>query len=810
MREDKALVAQVIINSTSKQTDKKFDYLIPHSLDVSVGTRVIIPFGISNKHVEGYVMGITEHSSAKKLKEIISSEPRRVFDEKTVELIEWIREKYLCTYIDVIKLIIPSGTGITSETWIIYENDCDNLTSSEKKLVDAVKPMPIGCELTELLKITDVSRAVLNKLIQKKCVRLYYKTKSIVKDKSVRVVRLCLSADDAYKKIEELKNRRAFAQAKALEVLLSCDIISAADLVNFCNCSHSTLSALKKSGVIDYENVVVERKHQSISKIIQSTSPVLTIEQENACTEIRNTLVSGEFCEFLLHGVTGSGKTEVFLNTIKAVTDIGKQAIVLVPEISLTPQMVERFTSRFGERVAVFHSKLSAGERFDEWKKMSDGRADIAIGARSAIFAPFDNIGVIIMDEEHESSYKSEVSPRYNTKEVARFRAHQYSCPLICASATPEVGAYFKAVNGKTKLLELKSRINKRDIPFVDIIDMRNELSDGNKSVFSRRLITEIEKNLKNKEQTILLMNRRGFSTFVSCRECGFVASCPNCNISLTYHKFNDELKCHYCGYTRKNYIKCPKCNSNYIRYFGGGTQRVEEEIKKVFPEASTIRMDIDTTSKQNSHEKLLHEFSQKGIDILIGTQMVAKGLDFPNVTLVGVVSADTILNIDDYRSGERAFDLLEQVTGRAGRAEKPGRAIIQTYSPEHNAVVFAAKHDYKSFYNHEINMRKSMQYPPFCDMVSVLFVGENEEAVSKCSKLFAKNISPSNEYKVLGPVPAQITKIKNKYRWRILIKCRNADRVTNTLVTAREICNNNTNYEKISIIIDKNPNNIY
>lgn len=808
------MVAQVIVNSISKHTDKKFDYLIPQDFDVSIGARVIVPFGAGNKQIEGYVIGISDNFPSKRLKEIVSVEPRRVFDEKTVDLIEWIREKYLCTYMEVIKLIVPSGTGIKRVAWVVFKNDVENPSVNEKKILDFLKQNPSGCEADILLKSTQTSKQVLNKLVEKKCAQIIYKTKSTVKDKTVKIVKPCITVSEIEEKIEELKKRRAFAQAKALEVLMSCDIISAADLVNFGGCSYQTLSALKKNGIIEFENVVVERKHQSPLKIVPSSAPILTLEQEKACNEIRNALVSGEYCEFLLHGVTGSGKTEVFLNTIKAVIEAGKQAIMLVPEISLTPQMVERFTSRFGDEVAVFHSKLSQGEKYDEWKKMSDGRASIAIGARSAIFVPFNNIGVVIMDEEHEASYKSEVSPRYNTKEVARFRAYQNSCPLICASATPEVGAYYRAVNGKVNLLELKTRVNKRPVPAVEIIDMRNELAQGNKSVFSRKLIAEIETNLKNKEQTILLMNRRGFSTFVSCRECGFVASCPHCNISLTYHKYNDELKCHYCGFTRKNYIACPKCESRYIRYFGGGTQRVEEEIKKIFPDASTIRMDVDTTSKQNSHEKLLYEFSQKGTDILIGTQMVAKGLDFPNVTLVGVVSADTILNIDDYRSGERAFDLLEQITGRAGRAQKTGRAIIQTYSPEHSAVVFAAKHDYISFYNNEISMRKTMWYPPFCDMISVLFSGENEEGVAKCSRLFAKNLPKnqynSNEYKVLGPVPAQITKIKNKYRWRILIKCANADSMTRVLVNAREICNQNSNYEDISIVIDKNPNNIY
>ena len=501
------------------------------------------------------------------------------------------------------------------------------------------------------------------------------------------------------------------------------------------------------------------------------------------------------------------------MNAIDKVVKSGKQAIMLVPEISLTPQIMDRFISRFNDRVAVFHSGLSLGEKYDEWKKMRDGKADIVIGARSAVFAPFDNIGIIIIDEEHELSYKSEMLPRYDTKEVSKFRAIKNNSTLIYASATPDIRTYYKAMDNKINLLELKTRANKRPIPDVSIVDMRDELSNGNKSIFSKKLLLEIEKNLMNKEQTILFLNRRGFSTFVSCRSCGFVASCPNCNISLTYHKYNNTLRCHYCGHTVKNYILCPKCNSKYIRYFGGGTQKIEEEIKTYFPQATTIRMDVDTTSGQNSHEKLLYEFSKNKTDILIGTQMVAKGLDFPDVTLVGVVSADTMLNIEDYKSAERSFDLLEQVSGRAGRADKKGRAIIQTYSPEHNAVLFASRHEYLEFYKNEIEFRKKMNYPPFCEMISVLFTGTYESAVSQCSRFFAREIQDikniDKSIRILGPVPCAISKIKNKFRWRILIKCENADKLTDKLSSAVLECSKNKNFEKVIIVIDKNPNNI-
>lgn len=810
------MVAQVIINQTSKQTDKKYDYLIPESLEnkIKIGIRVIVPFGNSNKQVEGYVTGIFEHSKTKKLKSILDAEEKPMFDEKMMSLIEWMREKYLCTYMDIIRVIVPSGTSVKNVEWAVIDKTDEKLTKKEKALVDAIINHGGSCEAENLLQLFEGEnmRPALKNLYQKGILKKEYKEFKNISDKTVRIVKLAIDPEDVKACVEAMTKRRAYVQAKVIEILTYVDIISSVDLQHFAECTSNTLTLLEKRGLIEFENVVVERRHKRAGEIKPTYAPSLSMEQENASNKIREAL--GEFREFLLHGVTGSGKTEVFMNVIKTVVDSGKKAIMLVPEIALTPQMMERFIARFGERVSVFHSGLSMGERYDEWKKMRDGKTDIVIGARSAVFAPFDDVGIVIMDEEHELSYKSEMLPRYDTKEVAVFRAKQNNCPIIYASATPDIKTYYRSQKKQIELLELNTRINKRPIPRVSVIDMRKELQEGNRSIFSNLLLNEIKYNLENKEQTILFLNRRGFSTFVSCRNCGFVASCPNCNISLTYHKFSDSLKCHYCGHTISNYKECPQCKSSYIRYFGGGTQKVEEEIKKIFPNATTLRMDVDTTSKQNSHEKLLTEFSENNIDILIGTQMVAKGLDFPNVTLVGVVSADTVLNIDDYRSAERAFDLLEQVSGRAGRDKKRGRAIIQTYSPEHNAVIFAKNHNYKDFYSQEIAIRKVLWYPPFCDMVSVLFSGEYENTVSQCARRFSKVLSEekinAKKIRILGPVPASITKIKNKYRWRILIKCDDADKISNALVTARDKCLENKNYEKVSIVIDKNPNNIY
>ena len=477
--------------------------------------------------------------------------------------------------------------------------------------------------------------------------------------------------------------------------------------------------------------------------------------------------------------------------------------------------MVNRFIARFGkETIAVLHSRLSTGERYDEWNKINESRAKIIIGARSAIFAPVKDLGLIIIDEEHDSSYKSESSPRYDAKEVARVIAKQNSCPLVLGSATPDMKSYYKALNGEIELIELTKRANNSNLPQVEIVDLREELANGNRSMISTKLHEKIEDNLKNKHQTILFLNRRGYSTFIMCRNCGYTIKCKNCNITMTYHLKQDKLKCHYCGHEEKRITTCPECNSKNIKYFGTGTQKLEEEINKIFPNASTIRMDIDTVTKKNSHEKILNTFKNENIDILIGTQMIVKGHHFPNVTLVGVMAADSSLNINDYRANERTFQILTQVAGRAGRENLPGDVIIQTYNSDSLAVDYASKQDYKSFYNMEIGLRKQLKYPPFCDIIVIGITSSNEENVVKVSTRLHKYLKDRIMNEKIGlllykPVPAPIDKIKNKYRWRIIIKCLYDEQINNLLQDTlnmgyKEIKNTDTR-----IIIDLNPNNM-
>jgi len=809
------LIAEVIVNYKSKSVDKVFDYAIPQELTdvIRVGSCVTVPFGQGNKIKEAYVLSVKEKSSAKKLKNILSiSRDDVIFTDKQLELIKWIRERYFVTYLDAIRLVSPSGRTVFEEEYILLLNS-NAKGDTANKIINILSENGGEVEINRLKGYFEGNiLGCLSTLKKNGNITSVFHKGQAVTDKIIRVAEVCLDDDAVPEILKKLEKSNALAQAKMLDILSSTDRLSLSDLVHFSGGSYSAIAALLKKGYIRTYDVTVLRE-LPFDENEKEEPKTLTIEQSEVLSKLKLGLDNKKYQEYLLHGVTGSGKTEVYLRVIREVLNNNKQAIVLVPEISLTPQIVARFRRRFGNNVAIIHSGLSMAERYDQWKKIKNGDANIVVGARSAIFAPLTNIGAIIIDEEHEQSYKSDMTPRYETHEVCEFIARQHNAILVLASATPLINTYYKAKTNKIELLEMKHRFNNNKMPNVEVIDMRQELEDGNRSIFSRRLTDAIAQNLENRKQTILFLNRRGFSTFVSCRKCGFVPECPNCSISLTYHKFSETLKCHYCGHTIKNYTVCPECGSSYIRYFGGGTQKVEEEIHKLFPTATTIRMDIDTTGKKNSHEQILSRFEKENIDILIGTQMVTKGLDFPNVTLVGVVSADTMLNIDDYRSKERTFSILEQVTGRAGRHDTEGLSIIQTYNPFDSSIMLMQKHDYISFYKSEIAIRKAMWYPPFCEIAAVIFSGKLENITSRCAKFFAKNIADikeiDNKAQILGPIPAYISKIKNKYIYRILIKCENTDNITDILSVASEKCRKNAAYENVSIVIDKNPNNM-
>ena len=542
-----------------------------------------------------------------------------------------------------------------------------------------------------------------------------------------------------------------------------------------------------------------------------------TDEQQYAYDKISFAMDKNNYGEYLIYGVTGSGKTEIYLQLIENALRNNKTSIMLVPEISLTPQTVDRFIARFGEEnIAVLHSKLSIGERFDQWNKIKNGQAKIVIGARSAIFAPIKDLGIIIIDEEHDSSYKSESTPRYNAKDIARYLCKENNIPLVLGSATPDTSSLYRTMQKESVLLRLNKRANSSTLPEIEVIDLREELSKKNKSMLSEKLQEAIKENLENKKQTILFLNRRGFSTFVMCRDCGYTAKCKNCDITLTYHKSTNKLKCHYCGYETNVINKCPDCKSENIRYFGTGTQKLEAEINKLYPEAKTIRMDVDTVTKKNSHEKILTDFKENKADILIGTQMVVKGHHFPNVTLVGVIAADGSLNMNDYRANEITFQILTQVAGRAGRGKDAGKVIIQTYNPDSFAIECVKTQNEEMFYNTEMRLRKQLKYPPFCDIIVIGVSSKEEQITIKVTQSLHKYLKNRVENENIGimlykALPAPIDKIKNKYRWRILIKCKFGediiDLMNDTLQKAQTIkyCKNGD----ANISIDVNPTNM-
>ena len=626
------------------------------------------------------------------------------------------------------------------------------------------------------------------------------------KEKTLNVYSLSKTIAEIETDIEN-KLIRGNKQIDVLRLLYDNKSMSLQDIEIMAKASSTTVKTLVEKGYLKQSEKQIERNPFQEKEIQKTNELRLNIEQQDAYYRIN------EPGEYLLYGITGSGKTEIYLQLIKRELEKEKTAIVLVPEISLTPQTIERFTSRFGkEKIAVLHSKLSNGERFDQWNKIKEGKAQIVIGARSAIFAPIENLGIIIIDEEHDSSYQSESTPQYDALEIARRIANEENIKLVLGSATPDTRTYKNAVEGKIALIELTKRANNAKLPEVEIVDLRDELANGNHNMISAKLKKEIQKNIENKNQTILFLNRRGFSNFIMCKTCGNVIKCKRCDISMTYHKDEHKLKCHYCGLEESVPNKCPNCGSKELKYSGSGTQKLEEEVHKLFPNASTIRMDIDTVTKKHSHEDILTKFKGDKIDILIGTQMIVKGHDFPKVTLVGVISADNALNIGDYRASEITFQVLTQVAGRAGRGEQNGKVIIQTYNPDHYAIECAKEQDFKKFYQIESKIRKTLKYPPFCDIIVLDFSSLSRQEIQRDTKKlhqYLKNRIINEKFGVLlySPLPCPVEKINDRYRWRIIIKCIYDEKMNKLLKeTLEEFYKFKTNTR---LSIKQNPNNM-
>ncbi len=602
-------------------------------------------------------------------------------------------------------------------------------------------------------------------------------------------------------------------QQTVLNLLYDVGAAQLNEICEFCSVGKSVVDNLVKYGVCEYyEKEIYRNPYSNITSNCKKEEIILSNAQQKAF-DTYNAMLHSKGGTGLLFGVTGSGKTQVYLRLIDEAVAMDRDVIVLVPEISLTPQMLSIFHKRYGKQVAVFHSGLSLGERNDEYKRALRGDAKIVIGTRSAVFAPLQNIGLIIMDEEQEHTYKSERTPRYQTREIAKFRSKYNKALFLMTSATPSVESYSAALSGKYTLCEMTERYGDSKLPKVITVDMKQEIKNGNKSPISETLREMIKENLERKKQTILLINRRGYNTFIACNSCGHVITCPNCSISLTYHSYNNLLMCHYCGFAKPLDNICPECGQNSIRYSGYGTQRIEDELSRLFPEARVLRMDADTTSKKFSHQKLFDSFSNGEYDILIGTQMVAKGLDFPNVTLVGVVNADNSLYDENYTAQEKSFDLITQVVGRSGRRNENGFAVIQTINPYNEVIKYASKQDYHSFYENEIALRKVLTYPPFCDIYSVSFISEDENNAALCAKAFFEFLVKLNkeEYSsekiiVLGPSAAKISKLNNEYRYRLAVKCKNSKIVRKMLNDILNRLSKIKEYSGVSVSVDLNP----
>ena len=599
-------------------------------------------------------------------------------------------------------------------------------------------------------------------------------------------------------------------QRSVVDLLFDVNTASVSEICELCSVGTSVLKNLEKYGVISIFDKEIYRNPYKNIEVKEPKKIELTFEQSNAYDTYSNMLLNTGGSG-LLYGVTGSGKTQVYLKLIDKALENDMDVIVLVPEISLTPQVLSIFHARYGDKVAVFHSGLSLGERNDEYKRADRGEAKIVIGTRSAVFAPLHNLGLIIMDEEQENTYKSERTPKYNTKDVAHFRCKYNKALFLMTSATPSLETYSNALKGKYVLCELNERFGDAKLPHVITVDMKQEMKNGNKSPISSKLKELISETIDTGKQAILLINRRGYNTFIACNDCGHVITCPNCSISLTYHSTNNRLTCHYCGYTKSLDNVCPECHSENIRYSGYGTQKIEDELSYLFPNARILRMDADTTSAKFSHEKLFNAFANHEYDIMIGTQMVAKGLDFDNVTLVGVVNADNSLYDESYNSAERCFDLITQVVGRSGRRDGNGKAVIQTINPYNQTLEYAADQDYKSFYNNEIELRRLLIYPPYCDIISASFIGENENKVAMCAKKFFELLIEENEnckqkIIVLGPSAAKIAKLNNCYRYRLSVKCKNSKNIRNMFNVIQKNISKIKEYKDVSVSLDLNP----
>ena len=788
-------MVKVAVSAAPYSIDKPYSYLVPESLAAAAvpGVRVMVPFGRGNKESEGLILTRVQEPKlpgSKAIRQILDSEP--VLDKAGIDLALWMRGRYFCTVFEAVKTILPAGLWYgLREIW--------SLAMEPEAARPAAVGIPGAWQVLDLLEkqggkadirvlrdaLGDGAEKPLKAMKKAEILTCETDAKRKIADKSHRMVELAVNTEDAYA-LTEPKRRSAPARYEVVNFLATAGRTPAAEVSYYTGASARTLKAMEKAGLIAFSEEE-ELRVPSLDDVEPGPEIVLNEEQQRAFEEILGRVQAAKPSVTLLHGVTGSGKTQVYLRLVQETLALGKTAMVLVPEIVLTPQMMRKFSSYFGSRVAMLHSSLKMTERYDQWKRIRRGEVDVVLGTRSALFAPLKNLGLIIMDEEQEGSYQSENVPRYDAREVAKYLCVREKAALVFGSATPTVETAWAAEQGSYQKALLRRRYNENALPEVLIADLRQEILNGNPGLISTPLRQELEKNLAAGEQSILFLNRRGSSRMLLCGECGYVPQCPRCSTAMTYHSANERLMCHYCGHSEPAADTCPECGG-WMKHVGAGTQKVEEELRELFPEAGILRMDADTTA--GGHEEILQTFERERVPILLGTQMVAKGLDFENVTLVGVLSADISLYVDNYRAAERTFSLLTQVVGRAGRGGKTGRAVIQTYTPGNDVIRCAAQQDYDAFYESEIRMRRLRRYPPFADLFTVTVSGTEEGRVLRAAvsvretlrQLCLRPELAAGEPEVLGPAPATVVKVNNRFRYRCTLVGKN-DKATREML---------------------------
>ena len=788
-------MVKVAVSAAPYSIDKPYSYLVPDALAAAAvpGVRVMVPFGRGNKESEGLILARVQEPKlpgSKAIRQILDPEP--VLDKAGIDLALWMRGRYFCTVFEAVKTILPAGLWYgLREIWsLAMEPETARSTAvgipGAWQVLDLLEKQGGKADIRVLRDVLgDGAEKPLKAMKKAEILTCETDAKRKIADKSHRMVELAVNTEDAYA-LTEPKRRSAPARYEVVNFLATAGRTPAAEVSYYTGASSRTLKTMEKAGLIAFSEEE-ELRVPSLDDVEPGPEIVLNEEQQRAFEEILGRVQAAKPSVTLLHGVTGSGKTQVYLRLVQETLALGKTAMVLVPEIVLTPQMMRKFSSYFGSRVAMLHSSLKMTERYDQWKRIRRGEVDVVLGTRSALFAPLKNLGLIIMDEEQEGSYQSENVPRYDAREVAKYLCVREKAALVFGSATPTVETAWAAEQGSYQKALLRRRYNENALPEVLIADLRQEILNGNPGLISTPLRQELEKNLAAGEQSILFLNRRGSSRMLLCGECGYVPQCPRCSTAMTYHSANGRLMCHYCGHSEPAADTCPECGG-WMKHVGAGTQKVEEELRELFPEAGILRMDADTTA--GGHEEILQTFERERVPILLGTQMVAKGLDFENVTLVGVLSADISLYVDNYREAERTFSLLTQVVGRAGRGGKTGRAVIQTYTPGNDVIRCAARQDYDAFYESEIRMRRLRRYPPFSDLFTVTVSGTEEGRVLRAAvsvretlrQLCRRPELAAEEPEVLGPAPAPVVKVNNRFRYRCTLVGKN-DKATREML---------------------------